>query len=202
MSTRSRSPQPEVPVRVARPDELDAVTDVLLLAFVRDPVARFTFSDPSGYRAGFSAFIRSFARAALAEGTVFLAEASGGAALWMAPGMESDDSELMEGFSRWIAPEKLADAGALMQEMMKRHPEEPHWYLPLIGVDPARQGRGIGSALLRASLARVDREGLPAYLESSNPANEPLYLRHGFEGLRPLQVADIPPFLPMLRPAR
>jgi ribosomal protein S18 acetylase RimI-like enzyme len=200
--TRSRSPQAELPVRIAGTDELEAVGDVLVLAFARDPVARFVFSDPSAYRGGFGAFIRSFARPALAGGTAFAAEGFGGASLWMAPGMASDDSELMEGFSRWVAPEKLPTAGALMEEMMKRHPEEPHWYLPLIGVDPALQGRGIGSALLRASLARVDRDGLPAYLESTNPANVPLYLRHGFEALKTIEVGDVPQIVPMLRPAR
>jgi ribosomal protein S18 acetylase RimI-like enzyme len=189
-------------VHVATADERDALVDTLVLAFVRDPVARFVFSAPSAYRGGFAAFVRSFAGAALAGGTVFAAPAFRGAALWMAPGMASDDTELMAGFAGWVAPEKLETAGALMQEMMERHPEEPHWYLPLIGVDPALQGHGIGTELLRHSLARVDRDRLPAYLESTNPANVPLYERHGFEVLEAIEVGDVPRIVPMLRPAR
>ena len=82
------------------------------------------------------------------------------------------------------------------------HPKEPHWYLPLIGVDPRHQRRGHGAALLRHALARCDRDHAPAYLESSNPANVPLYERHGFAVLDTIQVGSSPPIFPMLRTAR
>jgi ribosomal protein S18 acetylase RimI-like enzyme len=86
--------------------------------------------------------------------------------------------------------------------MDRYHPKEPHWYLAMIGVDPSRQGQGLGAALLKATLAQVDEQGLPAYLESSNPANLPLYERHGFEVQGEIRPGDGPPIIPMLRPAR
>ena len=70
------------------------------------------------------------------------------------------------------------------------HPTEPHWYLPMIAMDPALQSRGYGSALLRAALARCDEDGLPAYLESSNPRNISIYRRHGFEATGTIQVGS------------
>jgi len=82
------------------------------------------------------------------------------------------------------------------------HPTEPHWYLPFIGVDPARQGNGHGSALMEHALTRCDREQKLAYLESSNPRNIPLYQRHGFEVLGTIQVGSSPPLAPMLRRPR
>jgi ribosomal protein S18 acetylase RimI-like enzyme len=82
------------------------------------------------------------------------------------------------------------------------HPSEPHWYLPLIGVDPFQQGSGLGSALMRHALARCDSEGKPAFLESSNPKNVPLYERHGFEVLGRIQAGASPTLFPMLRKAR
>jgi ribosomal protein S18 acetylase RimI-like enzyme len=81
------------------------------------------------------------------------------------------------------------------------HPHEPHWYLPWLGVDPALQGRGLGSLMLKHTLRRVDETGLPAYLESSNPKNIPLYERLGFEVLGVIQGGSFPPITPMLRPA-
>src|SRR5688500_5386289 len=60
------------------------------------------------------------------------------------------------------------------------HPHEPHYYLPLAGVTPDRQGRGIGSALLQPVLDRCDRDGVPAYLEATSERNRALYERHGF----------------------
>ena len=60
-----------------------------------------------------------------------------------------------------------------MDQMGEFHLTEPHWYLPLIGVDVTKQGRGYGSALLRHALERCDRDGLPAYLEATSPLNKP-----------------------------
>jgi ribosomal protein S18 acetylase RimI-like enzyme len=89
-----------------------------------------------------------------------------------------------------------------MQQMARFHPREPHWYLPLFGVDPARQGQGLGGRLLEHANRLFDREGTVAYLESSNPRNVPLYLRHGFEVLGRIQVGSSPVFTPMRRDPR
>ena len=64
--------------------------------------------------------------------------------------------------------------------MMRLHPERPHWYLSGIGTDPPAQGSGVGSALMRAQMARCDAAGEAAYLESSKERNVPFYERHGF----------------------
>jgi GNAT superfamily N-acetyltransferase len=90
----------------------------------------------------------------------------------------------------------------IFEQMERYHPSDPCWYLPLIGVDPAHQGRGCGSALLQYALARCDRDGIPAYLESSNPRNISLYLRHGFEIMGHIQAGSSPTMVPMLRRPR
>jgi hypothetical protein len=59
-----------------------------------------------------------------------------------------------------------------------------------------------GSTLLRHGLVQCDRDHVAAYLESTNPANIPLYRRHGFEVLTTIQLGSSPPIFPMLRPAR
>jgi RimJ/RimL family protein N-acetyltransferase len=87
-----------------------------------------------------------------------------------------------------------------MEQMAEFHPQEPHWYLPLLGVDPMKQGRGYGSALLVHALERCDRDRLPAYLEASSPRNKALYERHGFVGDRRHPGRIVPPMWPMLAP--
>ena len=82
------------------------------------------------------------------------------------------------------------------------HPLEPHWHLPLIGVDPAHQGKGIGSALLSHILDVCDAQNVSAYLEATSPQNVPLYERHGFEAVGSIQVADSPQIIPMLHKPR
>ena len=79
----------------------------------------------------------------------------------------------------------LARFGRLMAiraDMDKHHPmDRRHAYLWFLGVAPAAQGRGVGSALLRAANARLDAAGLPAYLETGTTRNVALYERHGFK---------------------
>jgi GNAT superfamily N-acetyltransferase len=67
-----------------------------------------------------------------------------------------------------------------LDALESNHPEQPHYYLPFVGVVPEWQGRGIGAALLRPVLDRCDRDRMPAYLEASSPRNRALYERHGF----------------------
>ena len=72
-------------------------------------------------------------------------------------------------------------APGMLRLLDANHPKEPHYYLALLGTEPSHQGHGIGSALLRTTLARIDEEGMPAYLESSKERNVPLYALFGFE---------------------
>lgn len=122
-----------------------------------------------------------------------------GAALWLAPGVYPDGEKMGALMAETILPALQKDGEKLMEQMNRFHPQEPHWYLPLIGIDPVHQGKGLGGALLRHQLAICDRDGAPAYLESSNPRNIPLYERHGFEALGHIQAGSSPTMVPMLR---
>jgi len=67
--------------------------------------------------------------------------------------------------------------------MRKRHHHDPHWYLAVLGVEPAYKGRGLGGRLLRALSARADADGMPCYLETDEPENVGLYQHHGYDVL-------------------
>lgn len=87
----------------------------------------------------------------------------------------------------------------VLQQMDHYHPTQPHWYLPLLGVRRAFHGQGLGSALLKHTLAHCDRDGLPAYLEATSPRNVALYERHGFERIGEIRVPAFPTLNPMMR---
>ncbi len=78
----------------------------------------------------------------------------------------------------------LGDRAGLFRDAVEaaahHSPAEPHWYLAVIGADPAAQGGGHGAALLRSGLAKADAAGLPVCLESSKPSNLPIYEHFGF----------------------
>ena len=94
--------------------------------------------------------------------------------------------------------------GRQIAELMKtQHPEEPHWYLAVIGSDPNVRGGGFGQALMRSRLDRVDAEHAPAYLESSKFDNIAYYERFGFEVTGEITLPDGGPMLwPMWRQPR
>jgi GNAT superfamily N-acetyltransferase len=91
---------------------------------------------------------------------------------------------------------------SVLEQMDAAHPQEPHWYLPWLGVDSALQGTGRGAQLLGHGLARVDADRLPAFLETPNPRTVPFYERHGFVVSSVSQAGACPPVSSMWRPAR
>ncbi len=98
---------------------------------------------------------------------------------------------------------RLPRALQVFTQIEKHHPEAPHLHLAFIGVHQDHQGKGYGSALLASMTEQCDIQGLPAYLESSNPRNEPLYARYGFESWGPLDLpGDGPPLVAMWRDPR
>ena len=105
--------------------------------------------------------------------------------------------------AQWDRDEAFpAETVAALGEMGALHPEEPHWYLFSIGVDPHHQGEGLGSLLMEHALPMSDADGTIAYLESSNPRNVPFYQRHGFEVMHVVQIGSSPTFTLMARQPR
>jgi len=191
-----------MPVTAITAQEIDQAVAVVCLAFSSDPAARWTYPDPDAYLRYFPRVVRAFGGKAFEHGTGHQVGGFRGAALWLPAGVHPDQEALGAIMQESLAPDRLEEVSSVFERMGGYHPAEPHWYLPMIGVDPAHQGRGYGSALLRHALLQCDKDHLAAYLESSNPANVPLYERHGFVMLGKIQVGSSPPIFPMVRAAR
>jgi ribosomal protein S18 acetylase RimI-like enzyme len=172
------------------------------MAFSTDPVARWFYPKPADYTRWFPGFVRAFAGKAIEDGTAVFTDGYSGAALWLRPGAEPDEAALVKLVQDSLPAERQSVMFELFEKMGEGHPTTPHWYLPMIGVDTYRQNLGIGSSLMSAALNRSDRDGLPAYLESSNPRNISLYLRYGFEAIGEIRAGDCPPLVQMLRKAQ
>ena len=192
-------------VREASAADAAALAGTLTRSFHDDPVQRFLFPEERVYHRRGLANFELLVRRTFAIGKVWAAPGQAGAALWLPPG-----ADFIEGWrgtlfglrSLLILRDGVGRGGRLFRAMALQHPHEPHWYLPVLGTDPAHQGRGVGSALLAPALARADADGLPAYLESSKEKNLPFYRRHGFEVVTTLQIEDGPTLWPMLRKPR
>ncbi|HXG65336.1 MAG TPA: GNAT family N-acetyltransferase [Blastocatellia bacterium] len=191
-----------IPIKSATTSDQDHTIAVIVLAFSTDPAARWTYPDPHDYLRYFPAIVRAFGGKAFEHGSAYYVDGFSGAALWLPPDVRPQEDEMIALFQRTVSGRTQEELFSVFEQMGSYHPAEPHWYLPLIGVDPARQGNGYGSALMKHALVACDREQKLAYLESSNPRNIPLYQRHGFEVLGTIQVGSSPPIFPMLRRPR
>jgi ribosomal protein S18 acetylase RimI-like enzyme len=186
-------------VRTARSGDERRVIDTIVLAFSTDPAARWMYTQPEQYLGHFPEFVQAFGGRAFDYGTAHLTADGLGAAMWLPPGVHPDNEAVTDLIQRTIPKHDQESLFAMFDQMGRYHPDEPHWHLPLIGVDPTHQRKGYGSILLKHILRLCDEDGTPAYLESSNPTNIPLYQRHRFEVLGTIQIGTSPPIMPMLR---
>jgi len=189
-------------VQSAGTQDRPRVISVITLAFSGDPLVRWLFPDPKRYLDLFPQLADAFGGNGLAHGATFITGGGTAAALWLPPGIEPDNERMSAVTAGNIERDISTEMAEVFGQMGACHPDEPHWYLPLIGVDPAHQGKGYGSVLMRHATERFDAEGVSAYLESTNPRNISLYLRHGFEIVRTIQAGSSPPVVPMIRHPR
>lgn len=195
------------PARRLREDEVGAAADLLVRAFADAPFTVLLSPDPARRPAvarwaftGHLRYGRLFGEVwavgepgdgGVAGGGVPAGDRAGqldGVAIWWAPprvypdaaraalvGLDRGSALLGPGvWERYLGFAELAD------ELHRRSLPEPHWYLTVLGVEPARQGQGVGGRLLGAMFDRLDRDGLPAYLDTTSAENVAYYQRRGF----------------------
>lgn len=167
-------------VRVATAEDIDGLTATLTAAFANDPVWSWAFPDQRGLAAWWRLLIAS----ALRHRWVWTIDDYAAAAVWIPPGCaELTDAEgaevkpMLDGLVGHRAGEVLD----LVERFDATHPAgPPHYYLSLLGTHPSHRGKGLGMALLAHNLTTIDAEGMPAYLESTNGANDKGYEAQGF----------------------
>ena len=177
------------PVRRLDARETDAAALLLAAAFGDDPLAGYAFDplpDPTVARVW---MFQAFLWVALRYGEIdAIGDPASGVAIWYRPGEWdlSPDRIAATGAMTLIervpaAVRQRFDAVAAFAEAIHRDDiGEPHWYLGVVGIDPASHRRGLGTALLAPRLARADREAVPCYLETTRPDNVGFYARLGF----------------------
>jgi len=175
----------EFTARRAVAADTDLVTSIISLSFASDPVwsrALETADDSTSHHA---AFWRLSIEGALRYPWTWLAGDGEATAVWIPPGepeMTPEQEARVVDLATEILGPTSADYIELLERFSAAQPKtEPHYYLTLLGTHPNHRGRGIGMRLLAHTLALIDSEHMPAYLESTNPANNDRYARVGFE---------------------
>ncbi len=185
------------------PDRVDAVSETLTKAFAEDPVMHWIFDTAGRPLEHLREFMRITCERSIAVGHAYELSDGDGAALWAPPGAKLfDDTAGIAVYS--LLCDALGESRAEtvlggLRAATDFHPEEPHFYLATIGIEPSLRGKGLGTQLMQRVLDICDEENVVAYLESSNPRNVSLYERAGFEVVAEAQLPDGPIMRPMVR---
>jgi ribosomal protein S18 acetylase RimI-like enzyme len=191
-------------IRQVRGQDVPQLAAVLAAAFHDDPLNSWLAPHPERradiLTRGMSLELRAIY---LPPGGCYTTTDLSGAALWAPPGRwklpVARQLRLLPSFARLFGLQRLPQVLSGLATLERHHPEEPHWYLAILGVAPDRQGQGLGSALLAHMLARCDADHLGAYLETSNQHNLRLYRRHGFQVRDQFDIPDGPHIWTMWR---
>ncbi|GLH99871.1 GNAT family N-acetyltransferase [Phytohabitans aurantiacus] len=192
-------------LRTAGEADIDNVADLIADSFDHIDVIHFLVPDPDLRRPVTRDWYRLYVEHAIGgAGQVVMTADGAAAAVWFdrtgAPSEPEDyDKRLAE-----LAGEHLDHFQHLDRQMEARHPTDPHWHLLFLAVRPDRWSQGLGSALMDHTHARLDAEGVPAYLEATSEQNRKLYRRHGYTDMIPpvIEVSAVAHLYRMWRPTQ
>jgi ribosomal protein S18 acetylase RimI-like enzyme len=188
MSRERHGPLAAAEVRRATQSDAPAIAAMLGRAFLDDPVAAWAWPREHLREHALRRFHTVRLRQLLPDAEVWMSGDGSSAALWAPP--ERWRTTLLQDAAHLVAfgHPLLAHRAPLVTYgwlgLARHHPADPaHYYLAVLGTDPASQGRGLGSAVLAPVLEQCDRHGIGAFLESSKESNIAFYARHGFRVL-------------------
>lgn len=182
--------------RVVRVEQVDDLIAPIVLAFAADPFVRWILPGSDQFFRFFTRITRLHGERTAAHGGAWASLDGHGAAFWYPPGVHPDGDALGAAFREAGVIDRVAGIWGLVSQ---HEPEQPHWYLRQIGVDPARHSAGRGASLMQAALAEIDLRSEPSYLEATSPRGRDFYERHNFVALAEVQHENSAPLWPMLR---
>ncbi|VEP14311.1 Acetyltransferase [Hyella patelloides LEGE 07179] len=177
--------------------DLEQIVKSMVLAFSTDPLLRWIYPSEEQYVASFPGLVKLLASDNRLS--IYYAKDYAGAAFWLSPGIELDQDVFAAYMKKTVLPQDLEKVATVFEQLNQAHPQAPHWYLALLGVEPSKQGEGYGSALIQSALRECDLFNQIAYLETCNPKSAAFYERHGFEIQETIQIEDCPVIFPMVR---
>ena len=191
-------------IRIAGEGDVDHVADLIAASFDHIDVIHFLVPNPDRRLSVTRDWYRLYVEHAIGAGQVVMTEDGAAAAVWFDRTNGASEPEDYEKRLADLAGADLDRFQHLDRQMDANHPVGAHWHLLFLAVHPDRWSRGLGSALMDHTHARLDAEGIPAYLEATNEHNRRLYRRHGYADMNPstIAVSDVASLYRMWRPVQ
>jgi GNAT superfamily N-acetyltransferase len=192
--------------RAAASDDVPAVAAYLMSAFYDDPVwGLWTFPEQASRAQRLYELMRFWALAGVRYPCVRMTDHTEAVAVWLPPGepeMTAEEETAFGPLLTAVLGPRADEVHALFDCFGEHHPtDEPHYYLSLWATHHDHAGRGLGTALIHDNLTHIDAQRMPAYLESTNPANLPRYEALGFRRRAEFGPVDGPLITTMWREA-
>lgn len=195
-------------ITAASPADREQAVASLVAAFVKDPVLRYLFPDDASYPQYAAAFFGHLFDKRVGQGTIWTIGHGASLAMWDAPHATGEpaadalaDRRPAEALARARSTDALADrlpadalarVDAYERALFGALPAAPYWYLGVLGTHPDYAGRRWGHAVMEVGLRRAAAAGLPAILETGDPANVEVYRRAGWQVRDTLAVGPLP----------
>jgi GNAT superfamily N-acetyltransferase len=161
------------------------ILDILVTAFANDPQINWYVGEGPGKERRRRTLMEFSTEQGLANRTIYLTPDKNAVAIWRKSAENRLSLPLLFLYLKFIwvmGHKRVKTITQKGEEIAQRYPQDrPYWYLWLLGADPAHQGKGLSSQLLRPRLAEAEEAQLPVYLETTNPRNLPIYQKKGFE---------------------
>ena len=143
---------------------------VLILAFCNEPNFRYTIQDEQERLRLLPGYFRWAIRVSQQCGEIHTTQTVEGGALWISP----------EHMLEWSNLSRHLNLPTPLDEAHNRLAGGSHWYLLAHGVEPSKQGMGIGGRLIQPILRQADTGGRPCYLRTFSAKSLRFFERHGF----------------------
>lgn len=189
--------------RAATHADVGPMTEALVRAFAREPFHQWMVPDAEAWVAKAPKYFRSYIKMILRDGHADTVDGGHGSALWLSPDKPGGGflSRFQVPFVLWrLAGQRFSDVWSVIPLINRHRPQDPHWYLDILGVDPSHGRAGMGTALLTYGLQRCDHSGKAVFLDTLSPESTGFYEKHGFEVTANFTLPSGLPIWTMVRP--
>jgi ribosomal protein S18 acetylase RimI-like enzyme len=171
-------------IRKMTVDDCTEIARVQARAFFDDPLQSWALPDATTRLAILERVFELLSRhASVPAGESYTDATRACAAFWVPPGgfvLGREAAAAMAPILEVLGDDANARFRAAEDTMRAHRPSHLHFYLQGLGVDPPRQGEGLGAAVVQPVLDRCDADRMPAYLETTKERNVGFYERHDF----------------------